>query len=438
MNQGPSEMIAVGELRIGMFVELGIGWMSHPFPTGSFRLASERQIEAIRALGLSHVKYFPDRSDAPPMAGSSGTAVSEAQSGVRAIPSADDGTAADAAAPALAGRRERRLRSTPADEQRRRQLRCERGFQEAALLYKLVLDQVQAQPRLIKDRCEAMVRGLLDDLLLPGDSSIRLLSTAGGERACLHAVNVSVLSLLLGKAMGLPREQLLELGHAAFLHDIGKILLPERVRSPDEALSAPEYRLYQEHVLRSVELGQLLGLSGDALTAIGQHHELLDGSGFPRRSRDAEVGLPGRILALVNRYDNLCNPVHPAAAMTPHEALSSIFTQMKGRFDGSVVSAFIRMLGVHPPGSIVQLTNDRYAMVVMANTSRPLKPRVLIHDPQVPRHDALIQDLEAMPDIGIRRSIKPGNLPQESADYLAPRQRICCFFERTEPETQAA
>ena len=428
MKNDQSKSIAVDELRVGMFVELDIGWMSHPFPTGSFRISSEKQIEAIRALGLSQVRYFPEKSDAP-AADSADTNVG----GAGTLP-----TAGVHVASVKAGRRGRFAMPSAVDEQRRRQLRCEQGFQDAVALYRLVQEQVQAQPHLIKDRCDSMVGALLDELLQPGDASIRLLSASGAERSCMHAVNVSVLSLLLGNAMGLSRDQLAQLGSAAFLHDIGKILLPERVRALDESFSLAENRLYQDHVLCSVELAQSLGLPSEALAAIAQHHEYLDGTGFPQRSRGSELSLPGRILALVNRFDSLCNPTHPAAAMTPHEALSNIFTQMKGRLDAAVVSAFIRMMGVHPPGSVVQLTNDHYALVVIANTSRPLKPQVLVHDPAVPRHGALIIDLEKMPEIGIRRGIKPGNLPTDISDYLALRQRVCYFYERVEPELQAA
>jgi len=88
------------------------------------------------------------------------------------------------------------------------------------------------------------------------------------------------------------------------------------------------------------------------------------------------------------------------------------------------------MMGVYPPGSIIQLVDGRYAMVVSVNSSRPLKPRVLVHDPEISRQEALILDLEQAPEIGIRRSLKPGNLPSEALDYLMPRQRICYFFEQ--------
>ena len=113
-----------------------------------------------------------------------------------------------------------------------------------------------------------------------------------------------------------------------------------------------------------------------------------------------------RIVALVNRYDNLCNPASLAHAHTPHEALSLLFAQSRAQFDASLLNAFIRMMGVYPAGSVVQLTDERYALVVSVNSTRPLKPKVLVHDAQRPREEALHLNLMDTPDLGIRRSLK--------------------------------
>ena len=89
------------------------------------------------------------------------------------------------------------------------------------------------------------------------------------------------------------------------------------------------------------------------------------------------------------------------------------------------------MMGVYPPGSIVQLSDERYALVVSVNAIRPLRPRVIVYDPKVPRKDAVALHLEESPLIGIRRSLKPLQLPRSAFQYLSPRQRISYFFERS-------
>jgi hypothetical protein len=91
------------------------------------------------------------------------------------------------------------------------------------------------------------------------------------------------------------------------------------------------------------------------------------------------------------------------------------------------------MMGVYPAGSLVQLTDDRWAMVVGVNSSRPLKPRVLLHDPTVPAHEALVLNLEHVPDLGVRRSLPPARVPPAVLRYLDPRPRVAYHFEAIAP-----
>lgn len=410
-----SVWVDVGLLRVGLYIELDVGWMSHPFPMGSFKISSQKQIDTIRNLGLLRVRCIPSKSD-PEVA----------------VPAVQEEAApVDVRQQAVLREKEQRsLQAAALAAQDRRLVVCERRFGESVRLYRKAMDLVQTQPKVVAEKCEAMVGSYVADLLDQGEASIRLLSEAAGDKSSMHPVNVTIVSLLLGKAMGLSAGELQDLGVAAFLHDIGKVKLPDRVRWVEENFSTAEYRMYQEHVAQGVLLAKAMELRPGAQLALAQHHELTDGSGFPMKLKGDAMSTAGRILALVNRYDNLCNPSRPAAALTPHEALSLIFAQFKTRFDVAALSAFIRMMGVYPPGSVVQLIDDRYAIVVSVNSARPLKPRVIVHEPSVPKHEALILDLEHAPQLGIRRSLKPTSLPSSAMDYLAPRQRICYFFEQ--------
>ena len=420
-----SVWVDMKSLRLGLYIELDVGWMSHPFPTGSFKISSPKQIETLQTLGLTRIRCIPSKSDPDPAA---------EQAAVRAHAQASALDERQLAA--LREKEQRRLRATALAAQDRALVVCERRFGESVRLYRKVMDQVQTQPKVVAEQCQAMVATYVCELLDKGEASIRLLSEAAGDKSSMHPVNVTIVSLLLGRAMGLQAAELQDLGVAAFLHDIGKVNVPDRVRWVEENFSTAEYRMYQEHVAQGVNLARSMELRPGAQLALAQHHELADGSGFPTRIKGDAMSVSGRIVALVNRYDNLCNPSRPATALTPHEALSLIFAQLKTRFDAATLSAFIRMMGVYPPGSVVQLIDDRYAIVVSVNSARPLKPRVIVHEPSVPRHEALILDLEHAPQLGIRRSLKPANLPPSALDYLAPRQRICYFFEQApDPES---
>lgn len=419
MKKEESNFVDVSQLRMGMFVELDVGWMAHPFPTGSFKITQEKQIDTIRSLGIKQVRHIPAKSD--PLPAPAEEAVSAA--------ARDDAVERERQQAALAEQQLRQRRAGLLSAQQGRLAACERRFGEALHQYRRTLEQISYQPLLAAQQCQTMVSDFVDEMLGDGESAIRLLTEAAGDKSSMHSVNVTVISLLLGKAMGMGQRDMMDLGVAAFLHDIGKTQLPDRVRWFEDSFSAAESRLYQEHVGQGVQIGRTMELSTGTLLAIAQHHEQVDGSGFPKRIRDQQMTMGARILALVNRYDNLCNPNRPAAALTPHEALSLLFAQFKTRFDSVALSAFIRMMGVYPPGSVVQLADDRYASVVSVNSSRPLKPRVIVYEPGIAPHEALILDLEQVPDVTIRRSLKPASLPAAALDYLAPRQRICYFFE---------
>lgn len=419
--------VDVERLRIGLFVELDVGWMSHPFPTGSFKLSTPQQIDAIRGLNFKSVRCVRSKSDLEAVKATLPAPTSKAGGAATGLYNPVEEARKMAV---LQAQEDRKLRAEQLARQAKSLAVCERRFGEAVRQYRKTIELVSTQPLAAASDTSQMVSSIVGEMMSEGESAIRLLSEAAGDKSSMHPVNVTIVSLLLGKAMGLSREDLLDLGLAAFLHDIGKMELPDRVRWWDDSFSTAEYKLYQDHVAMGLQIGKNMELPRPALLAMAQHHELADGSGFPSRLRVDTMSPAARILALINRYDNLCNPSRLASALTPHEALSLIFAQMKSKFDSATLSAFIRMMGVYPPGSIVQLIDDRYGMVVSVNSARPLKPRIIVHEPGVSRDQALILDLERTPGVGIRRSLKPALLPAASLDFLAPRQRICYFFEK--------
>ena len=420
------DMIDVDALCVGMFVHLDLGWMSHPFPLGNFKIADATQIATIRSLGLRQIRWSPTQSDV------AAPNVNE----VEAVEPAPTATIAPLTeAPEALARRQNREHLK---RQREGLALCERQFAEAAQACKLLTERAPEHPQDSRAQAEALARALVDKMLVEGDLCIRLLSEAAGDKASMHALNVTVISMLMGRTFGLDEADMLDLGVGSLLHDIGKLELPDRVRHREEHLSSAELRLYEEHVARGVVLGRKMGLSSGASLVLAQHHEHADGSGFPLRLNTDRMTAAARIVSLVNRYDNLCNPNLPAYAMTPHESLSLLFAQGKTKFDTAILGAFIKMMGVYPAGSTVQLTDDRFAIVVGVNTSRPLKPRVLVHEPRVPRDEALIVDLDSLRGVGIRRSIKPQLLPIASLEYLAPRPRVSYFFEPLQSTESAA
>ena len=452
-----SVTVGIQELQVGMFVHLDLGWWAHPFALSSFLVTTPEQITIIRGLGLNILRWSPEKSRLgdPASAGAAGAAGGAAAAAAtpadgQAVP---DGTAAQSAADpggpapaAVAG-----ATSPPADPdatsgapgaatlglrprsvlatQRAAQQLCEQQYSEAGCAWNEVQRLVPRQPEQALVVTEGLTRALLDKMMVDREMCVRVLGDVGGDPVSGHALNVTVISLLMARVFGFAEPDLMDMGMGALLHDVGKLDLPNRVHFGDAYLSPSEMKQYRDHVALGMAHGRRMGLSEGALTVLAQHHEMVDGSGFPGRLNLDRMSTAARIVSLVNRYDNLCNPPQAAHALTPHEALSLIFAQTRSKFDVTMLNAFIRMMGVYPPGSVVQLTDDRYASVVSVNSSRPLKPRVLVCDTRIPVGEALLLNLDGLADIGIRRSLKPTQLPAAVRDYLSPRPRMVYFFE---------
>ena len=135
------------------------------------------------------------------------------------------------------------------------------------------------------------------------------------------------------------------------------------------------------------------------------------------------------MVVIANYYDELCNPLLLADALTPHEALSLMFAKLRGKFDPKLLSAFIRCLGVYPPGTIVQLSNGFIGMVSTVNTTRPMKPIVVVYDAEVPKEEAILLDMDSQADLNISKAIRPAQVPREVYNYLSPRKRVSYYFD---------
>jgi len=276
----------------------------------------------------------------------------------------------------------------------------------------------------------ALISDLVDSMLTDRDIAIHLMNDKlGGEDVYFHQLNVAVLGLMVGKQLNLDRESLMELGVGAMFHDIGKVELPEKILLKTEPLTPSEQDLMMRHVDYGLDIGKKLGLSPEALAIVFQHHEYIDGSGYPHGLTSEGILPLSKIIAVVNTYDNLCNRPNLRDSLTPYEALSVMFTQYRNRLEAQPLGTFIRCMGVFPPGSLVQLSNNALGLVMAVNSSKPLKPTVMIYDPSVPKHEAIILDLEEEEELSIIKSIRPALLPQQVFNYLNPRKRMTYYAD---------
>lgn len=279
-----------------------------------------------------------------------------------------------------------------------------------------------------------LVKQMADAMLVNRDIALHALNDkVGGEEVYFHSLNVSVLAMMLAKELKLEREAINLLGLGAVFHDIGKLNVPDKILRKTEPLSPLERGFLNQHTRYGEEIAAKLSMPKAAVDIILHHHEFMDGSGYPDRLRGGEILKLTRIVAVVNAFDNLCNPLNPDRALTPYEAISTMFAKQRTKFDPVVLTTFIKFMGVYPPGTVVRLNNELWGIVVSVNTARPTMPQVLVYDPAVPKHEAIILHLQDDPDLVISKTCRPNQIPSDVFDYLSPRRRVTYFFDEAKP-----
>jgi putative nucleotidyltransferase with HDIG domain len=412
--------IATDRLTVGLYVHLDLGWMDHPFTFNNFKIHSREQIDIIRSLGLKQVRYDPGRSDVAPPAAPTQTSQAAAPA-----PVASQATLQIQEAKRRRVEENRRLREKIAA--------CEKDFVKAASVVRNISRNLLSNPKGAIEEARQLTDQLVESLLADRDVAIHLMNDKiAGEEVYYHVLNVAMLAAMLGKGMGMDAATVKVVSLGALFHDIGKLDIPDKILLKKEQLTQAELNFLRQHCAYGVELGKRVGLPAEVITVIAQHHEAIDGSGYPAGLTGDRISLAARVVAVVNAYDNLCNPVNIAAAMTPHEALSLMFAKQRAQHDALALRKLVHMLGVYPPGSVVRLSNDMTGMVLSVNTAKPLRPLVMVYDAAVPRHEAISIDLEGEPEINISKSLRPAQLPRQVFEYLSPRRRTTYYFDAAE------
>lgn len=420
MSKEESVTIQIRQLQPGMYVYIDLGWMDHPFPRNSFKIKSEEQIRTLRALGIAEIRYSPVNSDVPPL-----PVLDEPQP--VAVP------VAPVVSPELTAMLlEKQERRVLLEQHRAKVNECQKTVANAARLMRTMNTEIFSKPA----DCMASANQLMDsflDVLLSDSGTVlfALNDKVAGEEIYFHSVNVSVLATLLAKEMKVPTADIKLIGMGCLFHDIGKLEIPTKVTLKIDPLTQAEKSLLQEHCRYGENIAKKAMLDPAALAIVTQHHEYIDGTGYPNKLTQDQISPLAQLVAIINLYDNLCNPINPANALTPHEALSILFTQYRTKLNAKMLQIFIRFMGVYPPGSIVSLSDGTIGIVVSVSSGKSLRPTLLIYDPDVPKDEAILLDLGTVPDVNISKAIRPALLSPEIFAYLSPRKRATYFFDAT-------
>lgn len=422
--QGKRHTVRMDQLCIGLHVKLD-SWLGHPFLFSNFKIKSQEQIDALRSMGLTEIEYLPRSSDTKPAEPAAAPAAAPAP------------TPAESAAAATLSQlmKEKREHIDKLHKARARIRAAEKKYAQTANAAKNVVRIAAEKPGQAAALAKEIALELVEIFLSEQHTYLHLMgdSVADESGMYFHNVNVSVLSLTLARALGIEDPEIIrDIAQGAVLHDVGKVMITSQVLLKDDALTQAEIKLLNMHpaygveILRSVE-----SLAPRVREIIAFHHEMIDGSGFPKGLKGDAVSQVVRIVSIANAYDNLCNQRVVARSRIPSEALAYMYKHELAKYDKVALSAFVKALGVYPPGTIVLLKSGRVGIVMSVDSSDLLFPSLMLYDQAVPKEEAAIVNLRRDLDDAVERTLRPATLPPAIHDYLSPRKRVCYFADNT-------
>ena len=250
--------------------------------------------------------------------------------------------------------------------------------QASELLDKLVADirlgqsfEVERVEEIVTDMVESIVRNP-DALMWVARLRESDLSTYG------HGLQVSVYLTAFGRHLGFPKEHLAVLAQVGLLLDIGKIRLPKDLLDKKDRLTPEEFEIAKSHVEHGLEILSGANFDSQVVEAIAQHHERLNGTGYPKGIQGDEICIYGRMAGIADCFSALVKKRPYAEPMSSYEALRALSGWGGELFQEALVQQFISSVGVFPVGSLIELSSGEVAVVVAHNKVRRLKPRVLV------------------------------------------------------------
>ncbi|GAB6042625.1 HD-GYP domain-containing protein [Endothiovibrio diazotrophicus] len=364
--------IDVDGLRVGMFVcRLDRSWLETPFFRHRFLIRNRKQLEQLRAACRQVTIDTEQGLDLPPAANITAEELAPAQLLVAAT-------------------------EEQAHSLGRELVTAGGAHREASGVLEQVLDDVRLGRGVDTQRTRQVVKGLTESVVREPSALLCLTQLKTRSRyAAQHSVNVCIFTLVFARHLGLPGEVMHDLGLGALLLDVGKARIPVEILDKPDKLTPAEFALVKRHTLYGRRILEQHGVSDLVLEVVSDHHERIDGSGYPRGLKGKEIGLYARIVGLVDVYDAITSARVYGDPVSTLEAMRLLYQWRYQQFDHRLVEKFIQCLGVYPAGSLVEMDSGEVGVVVRVNARNRTRPvvRLLLDRSKRPLAEAPLVDL---------------------------------------------
>jgi HD-GYP domain-containing protein (c-di-GMP phosphodiesterase class II) len=306
--------------------------------------------------------------------------------------------------------------------------RARRVFWRAVLGTKKIVLRARQTGRPDLRQAKRLVQPVVDNIMKHEYSLVGLTAVKDhDEYTYAHCVNVSILSVGMGQALGLSRQVLADLGVAGLLHDIGKLAVPGDVLRKPARLTPEEWGLMQRHPLEGVKMTMRMpGLSMltlDTMRVCLEHHMNFDRTGYPEVAHEWGQATLSRIVAVADCFDAItAHRAYHSRPRTAFEALQYMLGPTRVSFDPAVLWALVRTVGLYPAGSVLHTDSGHIALALSPNPDDPRRPfcRVLV-DPHgnLPDPDHAEEWSPMAPTMNVTRVLKPEEYGFSTSEQLA-------------------
>lgn len=416
--------IPVSQLRIGMFVsERNADWIPNNNKTKSGLILRQEIVDKIKARGIEYITIDTakgvDVEDAV-----ENEATGPADEPVKKSPAKQSEKAPSTQAEVrerltkkhaqIIAQQEQSGVASPSASLDDERVKASKIHSEALNLLGDVMAKVQTGTAIDIDQVEDIAEDIIASVYR-NENALACMSRIRDKDAYLleHSLNVGILLSILGKSMGFDHDSIRKLAVGGMLHDVGKIQVPDTVLHKPGKLEASEWEEMKRHVVYGEQYLKGMDLDPDVVSICAQHHERLDGTGYPNALAESDISLFGRMAAVCDVYDAITADRVYHQGMTPSVAMKRLVEWSDHHLDRKLVYQFIRAMSIYPIGTVVELNTEQLGIVVTPNKVRQAEPIVRLIYSLKHKRFLEVQDVDLAKsgnDLEIVRAIDPARL----------------------------
>lgn len=191
-----------------------------------------------------------------------------------------------------------------------------------------------------------------------------------------HSARTTILALVIGEKLKWPNHKLIELGMSAVLHEIGMLKIPESIHNKTGALDEKEKKVIATHPIFGFRMLKEFTLPRDVLLGVLEHHERINGTGYPQNIQGEKISMFGKIIAVACSYDAQVSNRPHREGKNAHVTMMQLLKEMQSLYDETVMRTLLMILSIYPIGSYVRLNNGQIGKVINSDDENPKFPHV--------------------------------------------------------------